>query len=1479
MVGTMIATAVLGAAAVGTFAYAATAFAVNFALSYVVNRVFGAKPPSQQDNGVRQQIPPSADNSIPVVYGDAWLGGTFVDAVLSTDNQAMYYVLAISNISPNGQFTYDTTKFYYGDRLITFAPGTNQVASLTDGAGNVDTKINGYLYINLYTSTAAGVITTVLGSAPDVAMGGVDIPVALRWPASGRQMNGLAFAIVYLKYSQDAGSTGLQPLTFKVQHALNGTGVAKPGSVLYDYLTNTVYGGAVSTANVDSVACAALDTYSDQTIAYTPAGGGSATQARYRINGVLDTGESVLNNIEKILTACDSWIGYQAESGQWAPIINKAESTSFAFDDTNIIGDIRVSATDITSSINEVELSFPWKENKDKPGYVYLSLWKPTPSPLLYPNEPVNKYSTTMSMVNDSVQAQYLANRMLEQAREDLLVSFSTAYPGIQVNAGDVVSVTNSAYGWNAKLFRVIKVNEASLPDGNLGARFELSEYNAAVYDDASITAFAPAPNSDLQSGYYFPALSAPTFSDQQPALSPPTFSVTCQLPSTARVTGVTLYYTKSATPSTTDWDVWSTQKPITEDAFPAGAAIKFQNVIVGAGTYYFAFSVNNEISASQKSTTSAPFSWAPIVSSLIATAWSPVVIQVPRTGGVPSFTNINPQLYLTFGGVQVNFVTSQTDTDPAFVNNTWRIGNSSSTGNGDITTTGGLVMGAITDGGTYAQWGDPTAMTSSPALLSVPARYKDNTGTVYQTSFNSLQFIFLDAGIVGPTGPTGSLGPTGGQGPTGNTGPTGTGGPTGNTGPTGNVGPTGSLGPTGPLGPTGTSGPTGSAGATGPTGVGGNQYATAYLYQWSPTQPGNPSGTSTFVWATGVNTAYTGGNGWSVTLSANPGTPGIYLWIASKEVSDVGGATSTSVNWASGFNVIAQSANGINGATGPTGLNGSKTARPVVYQWAATIPAGPTGTSTYTWSTGTFTPNPAGWSSSITSSPSAGFTLWAATASIIDAETATTTTINWTTASILAAGYAGITGPTGTTGATGAQARLMFARIAGNPTPVAGTVTVSGDNKPTGAQGAAVWGAAFNVTWYDSDPNPSSNDSLYQSDGIYNGSSTTWSAPYISALKVGTLSAITVNTGALTVQDTLTMNTLGKILGGQTDYNTGTGFFLGYSGAAYKFSIGSSTASLLWDGSSMSLTGASNLNIGGTAKFSGNNTALGQNVTVWVEGSSTTSTSLLVQNSFLNGYCIQANHLGTSASSNQGSGIFGSGAIYGVVGTTATSAVGQAGVQGYSYFGYGGYFTSNTSYKGIYTSGLSIGSNALLYPIGTNIFVQNSGNTYIGSNGANGLFVGGSTVCWDGDNVVTLGNASNRWVAVWAANGTIQTSDERLKNINGVTPFGLNFITKLEPVSYTYKVGRNEIVGKNEDGTPILAPIAGTRVFHGFKSQQIKAVMDELNLGDFGGWVLDDKDNADSGQNLRYTEFIAPLVKAVQELAQKVADLEAKLK
>jgi len=606
MVSTLIAAVASG---FGISVVAAT-FVVNFAVSFIVTRMFADNPETQQDMGVRQQVPPSAVNAIPIAYGNAYMGGTFVDAVLSyPDQTTMYYVLAISSISPNGQFTYDTSNMYFGDRKITFdSSDLTKVVSLTDGAGNVNTKINGYLYINLYKSTAAGVITSTNGaSAPSTVMGGSDIAVGQRWTGT-RQMNGLAFAIVKMIYNQDADTTQLSPITFKVSHTLNGTGVAKAGDVWYDYITNSVYGGAVDAAFVNSTSATALNAYGDQNITFTNSSGNPATQPRYRINGVLDAGQSVLSNIDRIMSSCDSWMTYNAALGQWSVVINKAESTAYAFNDNNIIGEIRVSATDITSSINQVEARFPFKENRDQAAFVNIE----TPSGLLYPNEPVNKYSITYDMVNDSVQAHYLANRLLEQAREDLIVSFSTTYYGIQVDAGDVVSVTNSDYGWNAKLFRVMKVNEASLPDGSLGAKLEMSEYNAQVYDDQDITQFTPVPNSGLPSVSYFSPLAAPTVTGF-PSATIPYINVQVFIPTTGRVTFGNLFWTTSATPTAADWKLVANASTTNGQPVTNGAYYTFANITLNTGTYYFAYNVGNDVATSTLSPISAALVWNPV--------------------------------------------------------------------------------------------------------------------------------------------------------------------------------------------------------------------------------------------------------------------------------------------------------------------------------------------------------------------------------------------------------------------------------------------------------------------------------------------------------------------------------------------------------------------------------------------------------------------------------------------------------------------------------------------------------------------------------------------------------------------------------------------------------------------------------------------------------------------------------------------------
>lgn len=758
MVGSIIVSAL--ASAGGAFLTAAgsltalgtaAAFAINFAVSTLLSRTFAPDSSANQaiDNGVRQQVPPSSTNSIPVIYGDAYCGGRFVDAVLTTNAKTMYYVLVVSHISPNGQFSFDTTDMYWGDRKITFdSSNRTQVVSLTDGAGNVDTKVSGNLFIGLYTSTQFGVISSANGAAlPSSFMGGSDIPEVLRWAANGRQMNGLAFAIVKLNYNRDANTTYMQTVTFKAKHYLNGTGTAKPGDVWYDYMTNELYGAAMSVDLVNASSATALNTYSDGLIPYKE-NGIEKTQVRYRINGVIDTGQSCLNNINSIMIACDSWNQYNAALGQWSVVINKAETTSLAFNDDNIIGEIRVSAFDITSSVNQIEAEFPSRQNRDQSDFVYYE----TPAILLYPNEPVNKQSIQLPMVNDSVQAQYLASRILEQAREDLIVSISTVYTGIQIDAGDVISITNSSYGWTAKLFRVMKVSEVSLPDGNLGASFELNEYNAQVYDDRDITKYTPAPNTDIPDPAFFGVWREPTFGASYPSAAVPSFYVQPYIGTGGFVNYAEVWYSAFSNPTASQIYLGGTTS-IPSDGVPyvIGDTLPQVELQIPAGNWYFFYRLVNFAATSEYSPPSTLFVWRPMTFQYTQ-RWIAVAYADNATG--TSGFSLNPRNKSYYG--ILNSSTANGSANPA--DYTWYAANfgtaqyllianrsnrkfSFAIGNAGFTNLGGAfvptetsvydtsVWGALQDGQNYidldARTGQlttagTTAVSSADGLLSV---------------------------------------------------------------------------------------------------------------------------------------------------------------------------------------------------------------------------------------------------------------------------------------------------------------------------------------------------------------------------------------------------------------------------------------------------------------------------------------------------------------------------------------------------------------------------------------------------------------------------------------------------------------------------------------------------------------------------------------------------------------------------------------
>ena len=99
----------------------------------------------------------------------------------------------------------------------------------------------------------------------------------------------------------------------------------------------------------------------------------------------------------------------------------------------------------------------------------------------------------------------------------------------------------------------------------------------------------------------------------------------------------------------------------------------------------------------------------------------------------------------------------------------------------------------------------------------------------------------------------------------------------------------------------------------------------------------------------------------------------------------------------------------------------------------------------------------------------------------------------------------------------------------------------------------------------------------------------------------------------------------------------------------------------------------------------------------------------------------------------------------------------------------------------------------------------------------------------------------------------------------------GLEFINALRPVKYKFKVRENKIE-VTSDGKEVITQLPGIRPHYGFIAQEVKNV---LGGKDFAGYAHDPE--ADY-YGLRYTEFISPMVKAIQELSKENDYLKKKL-
>jgi hypothetical protein len=191
-----------------------------------------------------------------------------------------------------------------------------------------------------------------------------------------------------------------------------------------------------------------------------------------------------------------------------------------------------------------------------------------------------------------------------------------------------------------------MRVSEVSLPDGNLGASFELNEYNAQVYDDQDITKYVPAPNSDLPDPSYFGPVPAPTVASSFPSAVVPSFNVQPLMSSASFATYAEIWYSAFATPTATQIFLGGTTSlPSNGVPFSVGQTLPTVNLAIPAGNWYLFARLVNPIANSEYSPASTVFNWRPTTFQYVD-RWIAVAYADNATGTTGFSTNPRNKTY-----------------------------------------------------------------------------------------------------------------------------------------------------------------------------------------------------------------------------------------------------------------------------------------------------------------------------------------------------------------------------------------------------------------------------------------------------------------------------------------------------------------------------------------------------------------------------------------------------------------------------------------------------------------------------------------------------------------------------------------------------------------------------------------------------------------------------------------------------------------
>ena len=384
---------------------------------------------------------------IPVIYGQRKVGGTRVFVETSgSENKYLYIALVLCE----GEVE-EIGDIYINDELLT------------------GSKYAPYVTIDKKLGTDSQTASSTLTAAPS-------------WTSTDT-LSGIAYLGIRLEFNQDVFSSiptiNAVVKGRKVYDPRTSTTIwsSNPAICLRDFLINSRYGKGLATSLIDDTAFIAAANACDTDV--TNYDGSGQTVKRFSCNMVLDTGQTIFNNVKIFLSGMQGMMPYQ--NGTYRLILEDDYSSTFAFDTDNIISGFSAKGSDKSRKYNKVTAKFV---NPDANWQADAVIWPDADSSdyttfLSEDNNIPLETEINLSGVTNYYQARNIAKTLcLSSRKAGLQISFVATADALKCAVGDIVTVTHPTPAWSSKEFRVVALSI----NYDATVNVSLAEHNAAIY-------------------------------------------------------------------------------------------------------------------------------------------------------------------------------------------------------------------------------------------------------------------------------------------------------------------------------------------------------------------------------------------------------------------------------------------------------------------------------------------------------------------------------------------------------------------------------------------------------------------------------------------------------------------------------------------------------------------------------------------------------------------------------------------------------------------------------------------------------------------------------------------------------------------------------------------------------------------------------------------------------------------------------------